>query len=1258
MWQNRPLDSAARAGEEPGAAGSPAAPEVPDRADGAEVRLPAEILRDELDYIRDRRRSHDPDAEGGLVPEAGTGNDLTGVALSGGGIRSATFNLGLLQALSRGGLFRHVDYLSTVSGGGFIGSALTAQMRRPDGEGTGPAAFPFPPEGQGGEADTVRYLRSHSDYLAPQGLTDYLRAFALLARGIALNLVLLLPVLLILSLIGTFFFIDDLMAAARREGRLEFQRAVATSSAGAPGPADAMLSQPLSVDAAEGLRFEGHDLWTDRSAVVAAARSPDEKHEQIAAAGHDGSLWLFHFQPVVAELRRESGRVLAGGEPLDRLAFSSDACRLIGRQAESRQRVSALVGVEKSDDAEYCSPTFARELEWEPDEAGGSEPGGAVETPAGSPAWDPGRFRLARTGWSLAWLLLIFIGLYPFAAILAGPLGRVVDVLARSARGAVRLRRARPRRGAAAPGVEAPAALPAEDRGMSASLRVAGSVMLAVPLFALLSRYVDPDPATGFSGAQQWLWPVLGFVLMGGWWLLSVVFLAPKLRRWRPRPAQPASAASARSRRIRAALLLLLPWAVLWGLRSWLLGEAGGFLTGLFVPREPVWREIPEWVTLFFWWLACLVLLRPLLVPPDADEELTAARLDERRRERHRKLAGGLYAAVNLLLWIYLAHAAFHPLPRDVTGFVVAALVAGFGLGGDALVSGLTSVGLLSFFAGAQFLLWKAFARLALGGGTGDRARAAADAAGPEGGPLPATSSIVWRERYEKAFSWALLIVAAIAFLELQPYLVHYFHELEQQGSAEWLYYVAAAWFLGIVLAGMFLQVLAGVGKRVVLACLGILGPLLPFLVYLNAVEALVYGERWFDLRWVLFGPVSPLAEGLRLLFFVLSGIVLAYLVGKLVDANATGMHGFYRDRLSQAYLVGIDRDGRLGPEDDLSLRQICREGSGAPYHLINASLNMQRESAGAQRWRSSDFFVFSREWCGGPLSGYCRTEQLEIVAPGVHLGSAMAVSGAAAAPNMGSQTSRFLVMLMTLLNVRLGLWLPTPRRVRRLERLGMIDTSETIGGRLRRWWLGLRNRPSGYYVVKEMISGLDASGPYVNLSDGGHLENTGAYELLRRRCRFIVIGEAESDPAMRFEALAALMRYASIDLGVEIEIDPQPLRLRADGTSQGHWAVGRILYPPVRPGEPRQKGWLLYVKASVSGDESEIIREYRARHPDFPQESTADQVFEEDQFEAYRRLGFHIGASLFAGRGDGAALTGPGDIESWLDGLAKPAAG
>jgi hypothetical protein len=93
--------------------------------------------------------------------------DRFGLALSGGGIRSATFNLGLLQSLGRLGILGHVDYLSTVSGGGYIGAFWTAWLCR-RGSRTGSARFPVGNDGRGGERSEVRHLREFSRFLLPR----------------------------------------------------------------------------------------------------------------------------------------------------------------------------------------------------------------------------------------------------------------------------------------------------------------------------------------------------------------------------------------------------------------------------------------------------------------------------------------------------------------------------------------------------------------------------------------------------------------------------------------------------------------------------------------------------------------------------------------------------------------------------------------------------------------------------------------------------------------------------------------------------------------------------------------------------------------------------------------------------------------------------------------------------------------------------------------------------------------------------------
>ena len=144
-------------------------------------------------------------------------------------------------------------------------------------------------------------------------------------------------------------------------------------------------------------------------------------------------------------------------------------------------------------------------------------------------------------------------------------------------------------------------------------------------------------------------------------------------------------------------------------------------------------------------------------------------------------------------------------------------------------------------------------------------------------------------------------------------------------------------------------------------------------------------------------------------------------------------------------------------------------------------------------------------------------------------------------------------------------------------------------------------------------------------MSDGGHIENLGVYELLRRRCKFIIAVDGERDPEMKFGSLIKLMLYARIDLGIEIDIDLDSIRKNTESLSSAHGSIGTIKYAD------GETGHLLYIKSSLTGDEYEYTRKYKSENPDFPHESTAGQFFSEERFEAYRSLGFHIGDELFS---------------------------
>jgi hypothetical protein len=334
----------------------------------------------------------------------------------------------------------------------------------------------------------------------------------------------------------------------------------------------------------------------------------------------------------------------------------------------------------------------------------------------------------------------------------------------------------------------------------------------------------------------------------------------------------------------------------------------------------------------------------------------------------------------------------------------------------------------------------------------------------------------------------------------------------------------------------------------------------------------------------------------LAVLFFLL---LLLY----FVDVNVTSSSVFYRDRLSKAYLIKIDENSDIEHRDGQKLSDLAQQGT-APYHLINAALNMQGSKDPRLFERVADFFIFSKRFVGSYSTGFCKTEDMEKFDRYVNLGTAMAISGAAVAPNRGYTTVKPLVFILTMLNIRLNYWLPNPSAVNRPSWFKKIL---------------MRLPVSPVYLWKEAIGRVHAKGTYVNLSDGGHIENLGIYELLRRHCKYIIAVDAGTDKSFEFSSLVKLIRFARIDMGVDIEIELNDLRQDTDGFNHNHWAIGKIQY------SESEIGHLLYIKASITGDENEYIREYRSRNPAFPHQPLTYQFFDETQFEAYRALGYHI---------------------------------
>jgi hypothetical protein len=236
-----------------------------------------------------------------------------------------------------------------------------------------------------------------------------------------------------------------------------------------------------------------------------------------------------------------------------------------------------------------------------------------------------------------------------------------------------------------------------------------------------------------------------------------------------------------------------------------------------------------------------------------------------------------------------------------------------------------------------------------------------------------------------------------------------------------------------------------------------------------------------------------------------------------------------------------------------------------------------------------------------------------------------MTISGAAASPNMGYHSSPLITFLMTFFNLRLGWWLGNP---------GPAGN-----------WTYHRSQPTLAVrpIIDELFGRTDDRNDYVYLSDGGHFENLGLYEMILRRCRKIVVIDAGCDADASFGDLANALRLASVDLGVPITFDA-PFNIRGRDETPPcveHSAKATIDYAAI-DGTGAPKGTLYYIKASLTGDEPRDVFSYARASKDFPHESTTDQFFSETQLESYRSLGEHV-AESFIKKIDAATVGPPG---------------
>lgn len=468
-------------------------------------------------------------------------------------------------------------------------------------------------------------------------------------------------------------------------------------------------------------------------------------------------------------------------------------------------------------------------------------------------------------------------------------------------------------------------------------------------------------------------------------------------------------------------------------------------------------------------------------------------------------------------------------------------------------------------------------------------------------------------ESWWKLFPWIAAATAVSLVLWLLPATFKGYNAIRDGSFQPWLENIMRhleGWLTGLGFA--LTTVLGGVASKLkhggkagsamkFLAFLG--GPLLYLLVFFAVGSRIMFPICEPEWNWVWVAVMV----GVTLLWAWLG-----------VDVNTYSPHGYYRDRLCKCFLQARNKEN---PSVDNNVNRLrlseLNESIAAPYHLINTTVNLPSSDNRDLRGRDGDFYVMSKHFCGSPICGYYATTELEDMDPHFDLGTAMAISGAATSSNMGWKTDNSVRLLMTVANVRLGYWMRNPTFKPKLG-------------------------PGPRMLFREMFAkGMDEKQRYLNLSDGGHIENLGAYELLRRRCKFIVCVDGGKDPGMECAELMRLERYAAIDLGIKMHYDLTDLTVQENGYSKAYGVLVKIDYaPPKDESERRERlkrkdyepkwGWMLYLKLGMVGYGPGYVMDYKRENPDFPHQSTGDQIYDEAQFEAYRALGEAAAESMF----------------------------
>jgi hypothetical protein len=392
-----------------------------------------------------------------------------------------------------------------------------------------------------------------------------------------------------------------------------------------------------------------------------------------------------------------------------------------------------------------------------------------------------------------------------------------------------------------------------------------------------------------------------------------------------------------------------------------------------------------------------------------------------------------------------------------------------------------------------------------------------------------------------------------------------------------------------------------------------------------------------------------PLTAGLLLLALTIaSGLFLGFV-------NLSTLQPLYGARLLRAYL-GASNTKRFDSEkgqskvtdahkdDDFTFTNYFNENHAGPAHIINVTVNATAGSGDAltQRDRQGIPMTISADGFSYGESG-----ELEVGGENLSISRWIGISGAAVSTGLGRHTKLGTSIALMFVNARLGWW--------------WFSGRNGEGWTITRLFEAMFRSQS--YLLRETYAKFNGTdGTHWYLSDGGHFENTGVYELLRRRVPVIVCCDCGADPDYKFGDLANLMRLARIDLRAEfvsLAGDDRRLKsifgnnvskfvakdiaeLRATQVvdpkdkipqSRAKFALAYRIEYKNAAGQllPEESSVVLIVKPAVLSDSPHDLMEYKSVHPNFPQESTGDQFFDDAQWESYRRLGVQLGDKIFS---------------------------